>query len=79
MTSLLLKLTPAGNSLVDAIIEEYADEKGINPKAIDKADVVETFLDSLSDKQMFGETAITIKDIPFKMGEHITFIHGGTA
>jgi hypothetical protein len=79
MTSLLLKLTPAGNSLVEAIIEEYADENGLEPTSINKAEVVETFLDSLSDKQMFGETSIEIKGIPFKMGEHITFIRGGTA
>ena len=77
MTSLLLKLTPAGDSLLEAIIEEYADEKGIEPTSIDKGDVVESFLDRLSDKQMFGEAPIEIKGIPFKMGEHITFINGG--
>jgi hypothetical protein len=77
MTSLLLKLTPAGDSLLEAIIEEYADEKGLDPKSINKAEVVESLLDGLSDKQMFGEEPIEIKGIPFKMGEHITFIPGG--
>jgi hypothetical protein len=79
MTSLLLKLTPAGDSLLEAIIEEYADEKGLEPTSINKAEVIESFLDSLSDKQMFGEAPIEVKGIPFKMGEHITFINGGTA
>jgi hypothetical protein len=79
MTSLLLKLTPAGDSLLEAIIEEYADENDLDPQSINKAEVVESFLDSLSDKQMFGQAPIEIKDTIFKMGEHITFINGGTA
>lgn len=44
MTSLLLKLTPAGDTKLQAIIEKYTFE---------------------------------IMDIPFIMGEDITFIKGG--
>ncbi len=78
MTSLLLKLTPAGNSLLENIIQEYIAENGLEPTVIDRMEVTDNFLDSLSDKQMFGEAPIEIMEVTFKMGEDITFIKGGT-
>jgi hypothetical protein len=78
MTSLLLKLTPAGNSLLEGIIQEFIAEKGLEPTVIDRMEVTDNFLDGLSDKQIFGETPIEIMERTFKMGEHITFINGGT-
>lgn len=77
MTSLLLKLTPAGDTKLQAIIEKYTFERELDVTAIDKAEVVKSMLDGLSDKQMFGEAPIEIMDIPFIMGEDITFIKGG--
>jgi hypothetical protein len=77
MTSLLLKLTPAGDKKLQAIIEKYTFERELDVTAINKAEVVKSMLDGLSDKQMFGEEPIEILDIPFIMGEDITFIKGG--
>jgi hypothetical protein len=79
MTSLLLKLTPAGDNKLKAIIEQFAFEKEIDVAEIDKAQIIESMLDGLSDKQMFGEAPIKIMERTFKMGEDITFINGGTA
>lgn len=78
MTSLLLKLTPAGDNKLRAIIEQFAFERELDVTAIDKAQVIESMLDGLSDKQMFGEAPIEIMEVTFKMGEDITFIKGGT-
>ncbi len=77
MTSLLLKLTPAGDKKLQAIIEKYTFERELDVTAINKAEVVKSMLDGLSDKQMFGEAPIEIMEVTFKMGEDITFIKGG--